>query len=337
MTTRPDTRGFNSRREFLFTVAGGMALASAAPGLGFASQSAAQSDAPPASAVPFVEHRISHDGHMIYALDNPGRGPAYVLLHGFPDNLHIYDYVVPYLTAAGRRVVVFDFLGFGQSEKVAPGSYHYNFDQQVGDLSAVVDALKVDKFIPVGHDSGGPCAANYALDHPGRVAWLCLMNTYYAASPTLRFPELIELFGDPALQALAKAFAASPDQMAWLLKFQNQGFQVNMPPNLKDRFNGILQPIIDANFAGGAAPAFMQMTSHLRESVAYNTKRLPEAGRFAPKVNLIWGVLDPYLTPGAADAIASIYPHATVKPVQAGHWLMIDAPEQVANLLLAGA
>ena len=100
------------------------------------------------------------------------------------------------------------------------------------------------------------------------------MNTYYAESPTLRFPELIELFGDPSLQALAKAFAASPDQMTWLLKFQNQGFQVNMPPNLKDRFNGILQPIIDANFAGGAGPAFMQMTSHLRESVAYNTKRL---------------------------------------------------------------
>jgi haloalkane dehalogenase len=85
-----------------------------------------------------------------------------VMLHGFPDNLHIYDYVVPYLTAAGRRVVVFDFLGFGRSEKVAPGSYHYNFDQQVGDLSAVVDALKVEKFIPVGHDSGGPCVADFS-------------------------------------------------------------------------------------------------------------------------------------------------------------------------------
>jgi pimeloyl-ACP methyl ester carboxylesterase len=79
------------------------------------------------------------------------------------------------------------------------------------------------------------------------------------------------------------------------------------------------------------------MTSHLRESVAYNTKRLPEASRFAPKVNLIWGILDPYLTPAAAAAIASIYPHATVKPVQTGHWLMIDAPEEVAKLLLAGA
>ena len=286
-----------------------------------------------ASAVPYIEHRISHDGHMIYARDYPGQGPAYVMLHGFPDNLHIYDYVVPYLTAAGRRVVVFDFLGFGQSDKTAPG---YNFEQQVGDLSVVVDVLEIDKCVPVGHDSGGPCAANYALDNPGRVAWLCLMNTYYAESPTFRFPELIELF-NPSLKALAEAFTASSDKMAWLLEFQNHGFQVNMPSKLKERFDGILQPIIDANFAGGAGPASTQMTSHLRESVAYNTKRLPEASRFAPKGNLIWGVLDPYLTPGAAAAIASIYPYATVKPVQTGHWLMIDAPEEVAKLLLAGA
>ncbi len=51
----------------------------------------------------------------------------------------------------------------------------------------------------------------------------------------------------------------------------------------------------------------------------------------------MWGVLDPYLTPAAAAAIAADFPHRTVKPVEAGHWLMIDAPADVAQLLLAGA
>jgi pimeloyl-ACP methyl ester carboxylesterase len=37
-----------------------------------------------------------------------------VLLHGFPDDLHLYDRLVPEL--AGRRVVSFDFLGWGASE-----------------------------------------------------------------------------------------------------------------------------------------------------------------------------------------------------------------------------
>ena len=274
---------------------------------------------------------------MIYAREYPGKEPAYVMLHGFPDNLHIYDYVVPYLTQAGRRVVVFDFLGFGQSEKIAPGSYPYTFKQQVGDLAAVVDALKINKFIPVGHDSGGPCAANYALDNPDRVAWLCLMSCYYAESPTLRLPDIIEVFGDPWLKDLVLAFLTTPDKMEWLLRFQNKAFQVKLPPNLKERFVGIVQPLIDANFASGAGPAFAKMTSQVRDSVAYNTTRLPDVRRFALKVTLVWGVLDPYLTPAAAAAIAGNYPHSTVKPVEAGHWLMIDAPEQVAQLLLTEA
>lgn len=323
-----------SRRGVLFTAATGVVLASAFQAR---AQAAKGVEAPLASATPFIEHRIPHDGHMIYAREYPGREPAFVMLHGFPDNLHIYDYVVPYITRAGRRVVVFDFLGFGQSEKVVPGVYPYTFKQQVGDLAAVVDALKIDKFIPVGHDSGGPCAANYALDNPDRVAWLCLMNCYYAASETLRLPEIIEVFGDPWLKKLAYAFLSTPDKMEWLIRFQNEAFQVKLPPNLRERFVGILQPIVDANFASGAGPAFAEMTAQVRDSVAYNTTRLSEVRRFAPNVTLIWGVLDPYLTPVAAAAIAANYRHGVVKPVEAGHWLMIDTPEVVAQLLLADA
>jgi haloalkane dehalogenase len=35
-----------------------------------------------------------------------------VLMHGFPDNLHIYDELIPHLVAAGRWVVTFRFPGF---------------------------------------------------------------------------------------------------------------------------------------------------------------------------------------------------------------------------------
>ena len=321
-----------SRRELLFATAGGLALALARPAR--AAQDKPNVEAPMASAVPYTEHRISHDGHMIYARDYPGQDPAFVMMHGFPDNLHIYDYVVPYLTRAGRRVVVFDFLGFGQSEKVAAEGRYYTFKQQVGDVAAVVDALKIDKFIPVGHDSGGPCAANYALENPGRVAWLCLLNCYYADSPTWRLPEIIELFGDPNLKELAQAFLASPDKMDWLITFQDNHFQIKLPPNLKERFVGIVRPIVDGNFAGGAGPAFAQMTAQVRDSVAYNTSRLPDVRRFTTKVNLIWGALDPYLTPATAAAIAANYPHSETKLVEAGHWLMIDKPAEVAQLLL---
>ncbi|HEX3521532.1 MAG TPA: alpha/beta fold hydrolase, partial [Stellaceae bacterium] len=74
----------------------------------------------------FSEHRVPRGQGSIYARDYyKGAGPAFVLMHGFPDNLHIYDDLVPYLVAGGRRVVAFDFLGFGASEKPSGATYSF--------------------------------------------------------------------------------------------------------------------------------------------------------------------------------------------------------------------
>ena len=78
-------------------------------------------DSQNATSPAFTEHRIPHAGGNVYVPDFPGSGPAFVLLHGFPDNSHIYDDLIPHLTAAGRRTIAFDFLGFGASDKPAAG------------------------------------------------------------------------------------------------------------------------------------------------------------------------------------------------------------------------
>ena len=82
----------------------------------------------------FVEHHVPREQGKVYARDYQGAGPAFVLMHGFPDNLHIYDELIPSLVAARRRVVTFDFLGFGASDK--PSGATYSFKQQLGDLEA---------------------------------------------------------------------------------------------------------------------------------------------------------------------------------------------------------
>src|ERR1700758_461933 len=97
---------------------------------------------------PFTEHRVDRGVGSVYVRDFQGSGPAFVVLHGFPDNSHIYDALIPYLSAAGRRLVAVDFLGFGASDK--PANANYSFAQQLGDLEAVAEALHLDKIIPVG-------------------------------------------------------------------------------------------------------------------------------------------------------------------------------------------
>ena len=151
----------------------------------------------------FSEHRIERGAHEIYARHYAGTAPAFVLMHGFPDNLRIYDALAPLLAGAGRRVVAFDFLGYGGSDK--PVDYRYTSAGLEDDLQAVVVALGLGPVVPVAHDASGPTAINWALAHPQQVGALALLNTYYDAAPTLRFPEFISLFADPGYTDLAAA------------------------------------------------------------------------------------------------------------------------------------
>ena len=75
----------------------------------------------------YTEHRILRGASAISARHYAGTGPALVLMHGFPDNLHIYDRLIPYLH--DRQVITFDFLGWGTSDK--PTDYPYTSDRPV--------------------------------------------------------------------------------------------------------------------------------------------------------------------------------------------------------------
>src|SRR5215468_6296977 len=69
----------------------------------------------------YQETLVQRDQHRIYVRDHPGAEPAIILMHGFPDNVHLYDRLSPHLSpphlSPPRRVVLFDFLGWGSSDK----------------------------------------------------------------------------------------------------------------------------------------------------------------------------------------------------------------------------
>src|SRR5260370_39170341 len=123
-------------------------------------------------------------------------------MDGFPENLHFYDRLLPWLSAA-RRVVTSDFLGWGASDK--PAGYPYTATNQAGDLDAVIEQLKLEQVVLVAHDASGPPAIDWALAHPDRVAALVLLNTYYNAMPRLRPPEAILLFSTPLVRHVPRA------------------------------------------------------------------------------------------------------------------------------------
>jgi pimeloyl-ACP methyl ester carboxylesterase len=283
----------------------------------------------------YTERRVARGSHTLYARDYAGAEPAFMLMHGFPDNLRIYDALAPLLATGGRRVIAFDFLGYGGSDR--PADYAYTAAGLVGDLDAVVDALGIEQVVPVGHDASGPTAIDWSLDHQDRVAALALLDTFYDAAPTLRFPELISLFADTQYAALAAAFMNDPRQFAWLLEFQGGQFRRHAPLALRERAQLALAPVIADQFGStpSAWPAFVGLTRGLHASVTANTRRVPALAAFERPVGLVWGGGDPYLNVGVAKHLLGHFPVAELTVLPFGHWLQIDGPEEVAETLLA--
>ncbi|MCG2626282.1 alpha/beta hydrolase [Bradyrhizobium sp. WYCCWR 13023] len=282
----------------------------------------------------FRTARVETPSGGVYARDYAGTGPAFVMMHGFPDNLHIYDDLVPRLTRAGRRVVTFDFLGFGASDKSQEGGY--SFAQQLSNLEAVVSHLALESAMPVAHDSSGPAALNFALKDPKRTAAVVVLNSFYCEAPTLRYPEFIELFASKSLNKLSETIRRSPEQFAWVLNFQRAAFQAELSEQHRAHYSSVLGPIIDANFREqpSAARAFAQMTAGLFEEVQRNTQRLPALSSMTVPVRLIWGDRDPYLNLGVAEHLASALKYGELVSLPAGHWVQMDEPGAVARGML---
>jgi len=95
------------------------------------------------------------------------RGPVVLLLHGFLEHAHAWDWVAPRLAAAGYSVFALDWRGHGDSEWIGAGGY-YHFADYTADLAFVVRELG-GRAALVGHSMGGNAALVYAGTETERV------------------------------------------------------------------------------------------------------------------------------------------------------------------------
>ena len=97
-----------------------------------------------------------------------GRGPAVLLLHGYPQTLAQWSDVAEIL-ADDCTVVCADLRGYGASSKPEGEGETYSFRSMAADQVAVMSELGHDRFVVAGHDRGGRVAHRMALDEPARV------------------------------------------------------------------------------------------------------------------------------------------------------------------------
>ena len=261
--------------------------------------------------------RIEVDGVGL-EVSTAGSGPAVLLLHGFPDTHELWRHQVPALTAAGFRTIAPDLRGFGSSDR--PGSY--GVGAHVGDLLGVLDQLEVPAAHVVGHDWGAAIGWALASLVPDRVRSLAALSV-----------------GHPA--AFAGAGLAQREKSWYMLLFQ---------------FEGVAEQWLSAddfaNFRAwsghpdaDAAVARMREPGALTAALGIYRDSLPPASLVSPLPALppvaaptlgIWSSGDRFLLEesmvASASSVAGPWRYARVE--DAGHWMQLDRPDTVNQLLL---
>ena len=111
-------------------------------------------------------------------LDWGGMGRPLVFLTGLGNNAHVYDTFAPKFTA-NYHVYGITRRGFGASSKPAPEVSNYTADRLGDDVLAVIDALKLDHPVLVGHSIAGEELSSIGSRHPEKVAGLIYLDAAF--------------------------------------------------------------------------------------------------------------------------------------------------------------
>jgi pimeloyl-ACP methyl ester carboxylesterase len=249
-----------------------------------------------------------------------GEGRPVVLLHGFPDSGRLWRHQVPALAGAGFQVIVPDLRGYGRSGK--PDSTEaYSMGLLAGDVMAVLADCGLTKAHVVGHDWGAALAwglASLAPDSVDQLVTLSVGNpvTFLRTMEQrqkswymllFQFPGVAERWLSDDNWANFRSWAGHPDAD---------------------------QVIADLDANGSLTPGLNWYRANMpAESWAGPPVQLPPVA--APAMG-IWSTGDIALTETQmTDSAKNMTgPWRYERVDGAGHWMQLEAPEQVNALLL---
>lgn len=251
-------------------------------------------------------------------------GPTLVFVHGYPDNLHVWDAVIAPLKAR-YRIVRYDVRGAGQSD--APASRAgYRFAALLADFKGVIDHFSPHQPVHlVGHDWGSIAGWHFATEPAlaSRISGFtsisgpCLDHVGYqlrergVSTATLRQLAASWYMGAFHLPLLAPA--------VWRLGLARHWPRVLARIEHKPRFAA--QPTQRRDGVNGIGLYRANLLPHLLR---------PRARHAIAPVQLVAATRDPFVTRDLLEGLERWAPQLTRVSVDAGHWLPLTQPEWLA-------
>ncbi|HDY98045.1 MAG TPA: alpha/beta hydrolase [Pseudomonas sabulinigri] len=262
-------------------------------------------------------------GTRVHYLEQ-GTGPCILMIHGLSGVAQNFGYQVMGELARDHRVIAVDRPGSGYSVRHPRSSAA--LDVQADVMAGVIDALKLDKPLIVGHSLGGAVALATALRYPDKVSGLALV------APLTHMPS-----------ETSKAFAALNIPYPWLRKLV--GWTLAIPLSIRNR-----EKVMDIVFGPEAAPedfplrggGFLGMRPSQFVAASTDMHALPDVlptmqqsyGSLKLPVGVLYGRQDRILNPqeqgqGLVDAL----PDTELELIDGGHMLPITQPQVTSEFI----
>ncbi|MFD0022213.1 alpha/beta fold hydrolase [Streptomyces sp. NPDC058382] len=242
-----------------------------------------------------------------------GDPPPVVLVHGHPFNRTMWRSQTAALVAAGRRVIVSDLRGYGDSDVVPGRTLLADF---ADDIAALLDHLGIERAVVGGVSMGGQIAMEFHRSYPGRVAALVLADT----SPAAETEDGKAFRNRLADRLLAEGMDGYADEV---IDKMLAPYNVTALPDVAARVLGMMRTTAPE----GAAAA-------LRGRAERSDYRDSLAGVRTP-VLVVVGADDVYTPVAEARGLHGLMPDAELVVVEeAGHLPCLERPEAFNDALL---
>jgi pimeloyl-ACP methyl ester carboxylesterase len=280
-------------------------------------------------------HFIQHEGHNIFVHacgKAAKKGHGVLITHGYPASSIDWCNVVPRV-GLHTRVVVSDFLGFGQSDKPTDGTFetHYSLFKQADRAVAVAESEGLKEVVLVIHDMGQTVGAEIMARHeegklPFKIKHAIILNG----------STLVDMvhFMDFQLELLNKPDEVLPEDVPEKLfrsGLQNKGsFSVEHAPN--QALMDVMIAQIYENQGSRLMPRLMRYQNERKVNLQRWTDGLT---KLSGPTSIFWGVQDLNGKEDQADKLKELRPDADLhKWDDVAHWPPIEVPDRLAKAII---
>ncbi len=243
---------------------------------------------------------------------NPAQ-PTAVFIHGVLNDHSVWILQTRYLAHHGWNVLAVDLPGHGKSGGDAPASS----EAAATAITALLDAAGIEKAALIGHSWGSLIALQVAATQPARVSHLVMVGT---ACPMAVSPALLAMSQAQPFQAIDLVNQFSHSMLAPPPSAMGPGTW------LYGTARALMRRVLASN------PAVNVFHRGFAACNDYKTG-LDAMARVRCPVLFVLGRHDQMTPPKAAQALVDKAAEATVVTVDAGHQLMLEAPEAVLSAI----